>query len=68
MAPEPSTLSKAVQVRLIELPTIPVGLGGERDTDVIKPLGTEGKQTKTLSYNVFSANKQCTYLFHRPFP
>ena len=43
MAPETSTLNIAVQVRITEDPTVLVGLEGERDADVIKSLGTEGK-------------------------
>ena len=52
MAPETSTLSIAVQVRLTEEPTVPVGLEGERDADVIKPLGTEGKTSTEVIITV----------------
>ena len=52
MAPVTSTLNMAVQVRLTELPTVPVGFRGPRDADVIKPLGTEGKHGKKLWYIV----------------
>ena len=41
MAPETSTPKIAMQVKVTEEPTVPVGLGGEIDADVIKLSGTE---------------------------
>ena len=52
MAPETSILKVAVQVKEREEPTIPRGLAGERDTDVIKLSGTEGT-TSTGNYYTF---------------
>ena len=43
MAPETSTLNSAMQVKVRGEPTVPIGLAGERDADVIKLLGTEEK-------------------------
>ena len=43
----------AVQDRYMEEPTVPIGLGGERNTDVIKPLGTEEKGSKDMSIYMF---------------
>ena len=48
MAPETSTLNMTVQVRLTKLPTVTLVLERERDVDMLKPLGTEGKQAQTL--------------------
>ena len=41
MAPETSILKVALQVKVTEEPTVPIGLGGEIDADAIKSLGTE---------------------------
>ena len=67
MAPETfSALNTAVQVRLIELPTVPIGLERERDTDVIKSLGTEGKQAQTCIVQVCKC-WEAEYLFVQLF-
>ena len=41
MAPETSVLNTAVQVRVMEDPMVPVGLGGVSSTDMVKLPGTE---------------------------
>ena len=55
MAPETFTLNMAVQVRLTVLPTVTLVLERERDADVIKPLGTEGKEAQTLTSKYLGA-------------
>ena len=52
MAPETSTLNITAQARVTEEPTFLVGLEGERDADVIKPLGTEGKPNAEIIITV----------------
>ena len=49
MAPETSTLNNAMQVKLVEEPTATVGVEREREADVIKPLGTEGKASAVIN-------------------
>ena len=44
-----NSIWQCIQVRLTELPTVTNVLERERDADLIKPLGTEEKQTQTLS-------------------
>ena len=63
MAPETFTLNTVVQIRLTELPTVPIGLGGERDTDLIKLLGTEGKQAQTaIIIQLYELPKSCVFM------
>ena len=64
MAPGTSTLSTAMQVKVREVPTVPVGLAGERDADVIKLLGTEEEPSTEIFIHLQVQWNLCMYDSH----
>ena len=65
MAPKTFVLKVAVQVKVTESPTVPVGVAEERDTDVIKLLGTE--KNKHRNFYTLTSAVEPVYVWQPPF-